>query len=99
MALGILRAAAGHIADAAAAVCPPGADRAVACTGGLFGIGAPLLDPLRTALGERLPDARLAAAAGSPLDGALTIAAALVSDRLLLPAEAGLLQITRPAPG
>lgn len=99
VALGILRAAAGHIADAAAAVCPPGADRAVACTGGLFGIGAPLLDPLRTALGERLPDARLAAAAGSPLDGALTIAAALAGDRLLLPAEAGLLQITRPAPG
>ncbi|MFI0710429.1 N-acetylglucosamine kinase [Streptomyces inhibens] len=96
---GILRAAAGHIADAAAAVCPPGADSAVAYTGGLFGMGEPLLAPLRTALAERLPDARPAAAAGSPLDGALTIAAALAGDRLTLPADLKLLQITRPAPG
>ncbi|MFG2828302.1 N-acetylglucosamine kinase [Streptomyces sp. NPDC048434] len=53
VALGIMRAAAGHIADAAAAVCPPGAGTAVACTGGLFGLGEPLLAPLRTALAER----------------------------------------------
>ncbi len=99
VALGILRAAAGHLADAAAAVCPPGAGRVVACTGGLFGIGAPLLDPLRTALAERLPDTRLADPVGSPLDGALTVAAALADDRLLLPADMKLLQITRPAPG
>ncbi|MEU9483322.1 BadF/BadG/BcrA/BcrD ATPase family protein [Streptomyces decoyicus] len=98
-ALGIVQAAAGHIADAAAAVCPPGTGTAVACTGGLFGLGEPLLAPLRAALAERLPDARPAAAAGSPLDGALTIAAALAGDRLSLPADAELLQITRPAPG
>ncbi|WP_328731004.1 ATPase [Streptomyces caniferus] len=99
VALGILRAAAGHIADAAAAVCPPGAGAAVACTGGLFGLGEPLLGPLREALAERLPRARPTAAAGSPLDGALTIAAALAGDRLTLPADTKLLQITRPAPG
>ncbi|MGW7579213.1 N-acetylglucosamine kinase [Streptomyces sp. NPDC054765] len=99
VARGILSAAAGHIADAAAAACPPGAGTAVACTGGLFGLGEPLLAPLRTALAERLPDARPAAAAGSPLDGALTIAAALANDRLTLPTDAKLLQITRPAPG
>ncbi|MFJ5801073.1 N-acetylglucosamine kinase [Streptomyces decoyicus] len=98
-ALNIVQAAAGHIADAAAAVCPPGTGTAVACTGGLFGLGEPLLAPLRTALAERLPDARPAAAAGSPLDGSLTIAAALAGDRLTLPADAQLLQITRPAPG
>ncbi|GFE12644.1 hypothetical protein Sgleb_06910 [Streptomyces glebosus] len=99
VALGILRAAAGHIADAAAAVCPPGTGSAVACTGGLFGMGEPLLAPLRTALAERLPQARTAAAAGSPLDGALTLAAALAGDRLTLPTDRKLLQITRPAPG
>ncbi|GAU71373.1 hypothetical protein SSP35_36_00120 [Streptomyces sp. NBRC 110611] len=95
----ILRAAAGHLADAAAAVCPPGAGRTVAYTGGLFRIGEPLLAPLRSALAERLPRARPTAAAGSPLDGALAIAAGLAGDRLLLPPDSKLLQITRPAPG
>ncbi|MFF3541484.1 N-acetylglucosamine kinase [Streptomyces platensis] len=99
VALGILRGAAGHIADAAAAVCPPGTGSTVACTGGLFGMGEPLLAPLRTALAERLPQARTTAAAGSPLDGALTIAAALAGDRLTLPMDRKLLQITRHAPG
>ncbi|MFD5394174.1 N-acetylglucosamine kinase [Streptomyces sp. NPDC127097] len=99
VARGILRAAAGHIAEAAAAVCPPGAGSTVACTGGLFGMGEPLLAPLRTALAERLPQARTTAAAGSPLDGALTLAAALAGDRLTLPTDRKLLQITRPVPG
>ncbi|MEW1748387.1 N-acetylglucosamine kinase [Streptomyces angustmyceticus] len=98
VALGILAAAAGHIADAAAAVCPSADGTPVACTGGLFRLGEPLLAPLRTALAERLPHARPAAAAGSALDGALTLAAALAGDRLALPADAKLLQITRPAP-
>ncbi|MEU9118865.1 BadF/BadG/BcrA/BcrD ATPase family protein [Streptomyces sp. NPDC048506] len=95
----VLRAAAGHIADAAAAVCPLGAGSTVAYTGGLFGIGEPLLAPLRAELVERLPQARVTAAAATPLDGALTIAAALAGDRLLLPSDGKLLQITRPAPG
>lgn len=99
VARGILTAAAGHLADAAAAVCPPADGTPVACTGGLFGLGEPLLAPLRTALAERLPHARPVTAAGSPLDGALTLAAALAGDRLALPADTKLLQITRPAPG
>ncbi|MFG2526437.1 N-acetylglucosamine kinase [Streptomyces sp. NPDC048516] len=99
VARGIMHAAAGHIADAAAAVCPPGDGIAVGRTGGLFGLGEPLLAPLRGALAERLPHARPAAAGGSPLDGALAIAAALAADRLTLPVDAQLLQITRPAPG
>ncbi|WP_327153569.1 N-acetylglucosamine kinase [Streptomyces tubercidicus] len=99
VALGILRAAAGHVADAAAAVCPPGSGTTVACTGGLFAMGEPLLAPLRAALAERLPEARTTTPAGSPLDGSLTIAAALSRDRLTLPVDRKLLQITRPAPG
>ncbi|TJZ58755.1 ATPase [Streptomyces piniterrae] len=99
VAAGILRDAARHIADAAAAVCPPGSRNAVACTGGLFRMGEPLLVPLREALAERLPEAHLTEAAGSPLDGALTIAAALAGNRLVLPADPKLLQITRPVRG
>ncbi|WP_043271574.1 BadF/BadG/BcrA/BcrD ATPase family protein [Streptomyces sp. CT34] len=99
VAAGIMADAARHIADAAAAVCPPGTGRPVACTGGLFALGDPLLSPLRTALAERLPGARPVTAAGTPLDGALTIAAALATDRLTLPADPRLLQITRPGAG
>ncbi|MFF2806665.1 N-acetylglucosamine kinase [Streptomyces sp. NPDC058000] len=94
LAAGILADAARHIADSAAAVCPPGPGAAVALTGGLLGLGDPLLSPLRTALAERLPDARPTEAAGSPLDGALAIAAALAADRLTLPVDGKLLQIT-----
>ncbi|MEU9112656.1 BadF/BadG/BcrA/BcrD ATPase family protein [Streptomyces sp. NPDC048483] len=96
VAAGILEDAARHIADAAAAVCPPGGPRTVALTGGLFRIGEPLLAPLRTALTARLPDAHRETAAGSPLDGALTIAAALAHNSLVLPADGKLLQITCP---
>ncbi|MEE6270641.1 BadF/BadG/BcrA/BcrD ATPase family protein [Streptomyces diastatochromogenes] len=94
IAAGILADAARHIADAAAAVCPPVRDAAVALTGGLLALGAPLRDPLRAALAARLPDARPAEALGSPLDGALAIAAALAEDRLALPVDGKLLQIT-----
>ncbi|WP_189297629.1 N-acetylglucosamine kinase [Streptomyces albospinus] len=99
VAAGILAGAARHIADAAAAACPPGPGTSVACTGGLFAVGDPLLSPLRTALAERLPGARRTTAAGTPLDGALTIAAALAANRLMLPADPKLLQITRSAAG
>ncbi|MFG2137868.1 N-acetylglucosamine kinase [Streptomyces sp. NPDC048650] len=92
----ILTDAAGHIADAAAAVCPPGTRRTVALTGGLLALGEPLLAPLRAALAERLPEARRETPLGTPLDGALTIAAALAEDRLILPVDPKLLQITRP---
>ncbi|UQA98124.1 ATPase [Streptomyces halobius] len=99
VAAGILCDAARHIADAAAAVCPPGSRGAVAYTGGLFRIGEPLLAPLREALADRLPDALLTEAAGSPLDGAVTIAAALAGNRLVLPTDPKLLQITRHVRG
>ncbi|MEW1658023.1 MULTISPECIES: BadF/BadG/BcrA/BcrD ATPase family protein [unclassified Streptomyces] len=99
IAAGIMTDAARHIADSAAAVCPPGPDTAVALTGGLLRLGTPLLTPLRAALAERLPGARAQEAAKSPLDGALTIAAALATDRLALPADGKLLQITGHVPG
>ncbi|MGK5531052.1 N-acetylglucosamine kinase [Streptomyces sp. URMC 129] len=100
VAAGILRAAAGEIAATAAAVCPPGAGAEVALTGGLFGIGEPLLAPLRAELAERLPRAVLVPAAGDPLDGALRIAAALPRGPLHLPTDPSLLRVDRPvAPG
>ena len=94
MAAGILRDAARHIAEAAAAVCPAGAGGEVALTGGLFRHGrAP-------------PGARCARSSprgcrrpGSPrrprdpLDGALRIAAALAAGELRLPLDAGLLSV------
>ncbi|KUL55447.1 ATPase [Streptomyces sp. NRRL F-4489] len=90
----ILAEAARHIADTAAAACPPAPGTALALTGGLLRLGDPLLAPLRTALAERLPGVRPVEAAGSPLDGALAIAAALAEDRLALPVDGKLLQIT-----
>lgn len=41
VAAGVLRAAARHMADSAAAVCPPGGEPRVAVTGGLLKMGAP----------------------------------------------------------
>ncbi|WP_235485084.1 N-acetylglucosamine kinase [Streptomyces roseoverticillatus] len=121
VAAGILRRAARHIAEAAAAVCPPprpgqeappaaagrqagladpadevyGAGDAydVAVTGGLLRMGAPLLAPLHEELQLQLPRARPVAAAGEPLDGALCVAEALLTDSLLLPADPPMLRI------
>ncbi|WP_171170545.1 N-acetylglucosamine kinase [Streptomyces sp. I05A-00742] len=105
VAAGILRSAARHIAGAAAAVCrppeqggPSARTPAVALTGGLAGIGDPLLLPLRQELRKQLPHARPVAAAGTPLDGASRIAAALVTDRLLLPVDGALLRVTTGTP-
>ncbi|WP_055558145.1 N-acetylglucosamine kinase [Streptomyces sp. NBRC 110028] len=99
----VLRDAARHIAQAAAAVCPrpePG-DIAtsdittgdIALTGGLFRMGAPLLAPLRAELATRLPGVPVTEAAGDPLDGALYVAAALAAGELRLPPDAGLLSV------
>ncbi|MET9950051.1 BadF/BadG/BcrA/BcrD ATPase family protein [Streptomyces sp. NPDC006339] len=97
VAAGILERAAGHIAEAAAAVCPAGPAVAgeVALTGGLFRMGEPLLGPLRAELGVLLPEARVVDAAGDPLSGAVAIAAALARDALRLPQDPRLLQLTR----
>ncbi|APY89456.1 ATPase [Streptomyces alfalfae] len=92
---GILRDAARHVAEAAAAVCPRDAASEVALTGGLIKLGEPLLGPLRDDLAELLPHARQVPAAGDPLDGALRIAGGLAADRLLLPRDARMLSVHR----
>ncbi|MFE6099298.1 N-acetylglucosamine kinase [Streptomyces laurentii] len=95
VAAGILTRAARRIAEAAEAVCPAGTAAEVALTGGLFRMGAPLLGPLRADLETLLPQAREVPAAGDPLTGAVTLAAALAADALRLPEDPLLLQLTR----
>jgi N-acetylglucosamine kinase-like BadF-type ATPase len=90
----ILRQAATHILQAAAAVRPGSGKVDVALTGGLFKMGEPLLAPLREQTLRLLPDATLAPAAGDPLDGAVLIAAALHRDDLPLPTDPALLTVT-----
>ncbi|MFI0980478.1 N-acetylglucosamine kinase [Streptomyces sp. NPDC021093] len=92
VAAGILREAARHVADTAAAVCPRPGDSGeappaceVALTGGLLKLGGPLLVPLHEELAEELPHARLVPAAGDPLEGALEIASALATHTLAFP--------------
>ncbi|MFJ9823550.1 N-acetylglucosamine kinase [Streptomyces sp. NPDC101160] len=95
VAVGVLARAATHIAEAAAAVCPPGAAGEVALTGGLFKLGEPLLGPLRAELRAQLPGTREVVAAGDPLAGAVTVAGALAEGTLRLPEDPRLLQLTR----
>jgi N-acetylglucosamine kinase-like BadF-type ATPase len=83
----ILRAAARHMADSAAAVCPATGEPQVALTGGLFHLGAPLLVPLEQELSKRLPHARQVPAAGDPLQGAVGIAIDLATGGLTLPSD------------
>ncbi|WP_371604396.1 ATPase [Streptomyces sp. NBC_01220] len=94
----ILRDAAGHIAEAAAAVCPKAgtgdAGYEVALTGGLFRMGEPLLLPLREELARQLPQARAVPGSGDPLIGSLRIARALATDGLRLPLHPTLLRVT-----
>lgn len=95
----ILRDAARHIADAAAAVCPAsdavsqGERPEVALTGGLFKLGDALLGPVRAELREHLRHVRLVPAAGDPLDGAVRIAAGVAADRLRLPLDPRMLTV------
>ncbi|MET8095639.1 BadF/BadG/BcrA/BcrD ATPase family protein [Streptomyces sp. NPDC005236] len=89
----ILRAAARHMAESAAAVCPADGEPHLALTGGLFKMGAPLLVPLDEELAGRLPHARRVPAAGDPLDGALRIAADLADGRLALPPDERMLYV------
>ncbi|MFI9201400.1 N-acetylglucosamine kinase [Streptomyces sp. NPDC053048] len=88
----ILRAAARHIAGAAAAVCPSSA-AAVALTGGLFRMGDHLLTPLHEELQLQLPHARTVAPEGDPLAGSVTVATALATDDLTLPVDDVLLRV------
>ncbi|MEU2713282.1 BadF/BadG/BcrA/BcrD ATPase family protein [Streptomyces sp. NPDC007205] len=89
----ILRAAARHMAESAAAVCPADGTPQVALTGGLFRLGDPLLVPLREELTSRLPHARQVPAEGDPLHGAVRIAAGLATGRLTLPGEKAMFQV------
>jgi N-acetylglucosamine kinase-like BadF-type ATPase len=93
----ILRQAATHILEAAAAVRPGPGEVDVAFTGGLFKMGEPLLGPLRDQAPWLLPDAALAPAAGDPLDGAVLIAGALHRDDLTLPTDPALLTVANGA--
>ncbi|MGW5211803.1 N-acetylglucosamine kinase [Streptomyces sp. NPDC004051] len=111
----ILRAAARHMADSAAAVCPqtgpgvgagsgsgssPGSvEPLVALTGGLFNMGDPLLVPLDEELAKRLPRARRVAAKGNPLHGAVCIATDLATGSFTLPGDEKMLCVTSPAGG
>ncbi|MFB4426369.1 N-acetylglucosamine kinase [Streptomyces sp. QL37] len=92
VAAGILRGAAAHIAEAAAAVCPRTAGE-VALTGGLFRMGEPLLGPVREELAQQVPLARVVPADGDPLRGALEIARALAGPGLRLPTHPSLLSV------
>ncbi|MGX1268213.1 N-acetylglucosamine kinase [Streptomyces phaeoluteigriseus] len=96
----ILRTAARHIADSAAAVCTRDAEPRprVAVTGGLVRLGEPLLVPLAEELARRLPHARRVAAAGDPLDGAVRIATDLAAGRLGLPVDETMLRVVQNGP-
>jgi N-acetylglucosamine kinase-like BadF-type ATPase len=93
----ILRRAATHILQCAAAVRPGAGPVDVALTGGLFAMGEPLLAPLRHQAEWLLPEADLCPAAGDPLDGAVLIAGALHRGALTLPADPALLSLTGTA--
>ncbi|MBT3154064.1 ATPase [Streptomyces sp. CHD11] len=99
VAVEILRAAARHMADTAAAVCPAEGTPSIALTGGLFRMGAPLLGPVDEELARRLPGARRVRAEGDPLHGAVRMAEDLTSGSFTLPGDATLLCVTVPAGG
>ncbi|ARZ66379.1 ATPase [Streptomyces albireticuli] len=77
----------GEATEGAGATCE------VALVGGLFRMGDPLLAPVREELQKQLPHARPVDAVGEPLDGALRVAGALVTDSLLVPADPAMLRI------
>ncbi|MFJ4468525.1 N-acetylglucosamine kinase [Streptomyces sp. NPDC089424] len=93
VAVDVLRAAAGHMADSARAVCPAEGEPQVAFTGGLFKIGTPLLGPLGEELSARLPRARRVAAEGDPLHGSVRIATDLATGALGLPRDEKMLYV------
>lgn len=93
VAAGILRAAARHMADSAAVVCPSDGEPLVALTGGLFKMGDPLVVPLAEELTRRLPHARQVAAEGDPLRGSVRIATALATGSLTLPGDEAMLSV------
>lgn len=91
----ILRAAARHMADSAAAVCPATGEPQVAVTGGLLNMGEPLVVPLGEELSKRMPHARQVSATGDPLRGSVRIAADLAAGGLTLPGDEAMLSVVR----
>ncbi|GAA2423040.1 N-acetylglucosamine kinase [Streptomyces macrosporus] len=89
----IVDEAAVQIATTAAAACPETEGSLVAPTGGLLGLGEPLLVPLHRELASRLPHTRPVPAAGDPLAGALLVADRLARGTLRLPADPALLHL------
>lgn len=94
VATGILRAAARHMAESVAAVCPKLGDPEVACTGGLLNMGEPLLSLLAEELTHQAPHARQSAPAGDPLHGSARLATALAAGDAVWPEDPGLLCVT-----
>ncbi|MEV7016997.1 BadF/BadG/BcrA/BcrD ATPase family protein [Streptomyces sp. NPDC093991] len=94
VAVDIVRTAARHMADSAAAVCPADGVPVVGCTGGLFGLGEVVLAPLDERLAELLPRARRVPAEGDPLHGAVRIAEDLSAGPLALPGDERMLCVT-----
>ncbi|MFE0403704.1 N-acetylglucosamine kinase [Streptomyces nigra] len=97
VAVGVLQAAARHVADSAAAVCPPSGTPHLALTGGLLKLGDPLLGPLDEEMTRRLPHARRVPAAGDPLEGSVCLATDLVTGRLALPGDPAMLTVNEGA--
>ncbi|MBT2421967.1 ATPase [Streptomyces sp. ISL-22] len=95
----ILRTAARHMAESAAAVCPTGGTPQVALTGGLFKLGDPLLAPVEEELSKRLPHARRVPAAGDPLDGSVRIATDLATGAPAVPSDETMLCVVTRSGG
>lgn len=74
VAIGILVAAAGHLAETAVSVLAPGVPERLALIGGLVAIGEPLTAPFVVAVSARRPDLELVVGSGSALEGARQLA-------------------------
>ncbi|MEU7415220.1 N-acetylglucosamine kinase [Streptomyces antibioticus] len=95
VAVGVLRAAARHLAESAAAVCPADGEAVVALTGGLTGLGDPLLVPVAEEFARLLPRARRVPAEGDPLHGAVRMAVGLAAGPVGLPVDGTLFSVVR----
>jgi N-acetylglucosamine kinase-like BadF-type ATPase len=93
VAAGILRAAARHMADSAAAVCPAAGEPRVAVAGGLLTMGDSLVVPLDEELTKRVPHARRVVSEGDPLHGSVRIATDLAAGPLSLPGDKTMLYV------
>jgi N-acetylglucosamine kinase-like BadF-type ATPase len=86
----ILARAAELLAQTLNAALVPGADGQAAYSGGLFRLGAVLVEPFEAAFRQLRPGVSLCPAAGSPLDGAMALARRLADGDWGRPHEAAL---------